>query len=281
MASSEVSVMGESGVRTLVAWAGGEGWNPGRDDATAFFATDPGAFLGLPDGDGWRAGISAVRYSAYGFLGLFIVPPGLRGRGLGRTVWDAALERLDDRPVGLDGVVAMQDSYRRSGFVLDHVTFRYEGTLDGLPATRLPSEILGPDDLADVHEVDRSVFGADRVDFLRAWLAYPGATTCGVRDDDGRLVGYGTARPAVAATRIGPLFAADDVVAHGVLAGLRAALGPGARVAIDVPESHERARRLVDACGLAPSFETARMYRGGRPDVDGARVFGITTLELG
>lgn len=273
--------MGESGVRTLVSWAEDEGWNPGRDDAAAFFATDPGAFLGLADGDGWQSGISAVRYSSYGFLGLFIVPPALRGRGLGRTVWGAALERLDDRPVGLDGVVAMQDSYRRSGFVLDHVTLRHEGTLDALPPSRLVGEILGPDDLADVHALDRTVFGADRPDFLRAWLAYPGAVTCGVRDGDGRLNAYGTVRPALTGWRIGPVFAESADAAHGVLAGLRAAVSPGTLVSIDVPVTNTAALGLVEGCGLQVSFETARMYRGGRPRVVTHHVFGVTTLELG
>ena len=30
----------------LVDWAAGEGWNPGRDDAPAFHAADPGGFIG-------------------------------------------------------------------------------------------------------------------------------------------------------------------------------------------------------------------------------------------
>jgi len=33
--------------------------------------------------------------------------------------------------------------------------------------------------------------------------------------------------------------------------------------------------------GLAPVFETARMYRGKAPVVPLKNVFGVTTLELG
>jgi hypothetical protein len=32
---------------------------------------------------------------------------------------------------------------------------------------------------------------------------------------------------------------------------------------------------------LAPSFETARMYRGPAPDLPLAQIFGIGTFELG
>lgn len=281
MSSPRVSVMTESDLRTLVEWAAGEGWNPGDHDAVAFHAADPAAFLGIADGSGWQAGISAVRYSDYGFVGLFIVPPHLRGQGLGRIVWDAALERLADAPVGLDGVVAMQDSYRRSGFVLDHTTFRFEGTLADLPPAALPSVAVGVRERDEVAAVDRTVFGAERRSFLRAWLAYPGAVMRGVRDGDGRLVGYGAARPARSGWRIGPVFAEGIDVAHGVLAGIRDAVGPDAPVAIDVPETNMAAMGLVGGCGLRSSFETARMYRGGRPDVRTDRVFGVTTLELG
>lgn len=281
MSVPRVSVMHEADVRMLVESAAREGWNPGDHDAEAFHAADPTGFLGIAVDGQWRAGVSAVRYSDYGFLGLYLVDPAFRGQGLGRIVSQAALERLADVPVGLDGVVAMQDSYRRSGFVLDHTTFRFSGTLADLPPAKMSSVALGPADLEEVAAFDRAVFGAERRPFLSAWLAYPGATARGVRDGDGRLVGYGAARPARSGSRIGPLFAEDLDAAHGVLAAIRAALGPDALVAIDVPEANADSMRLLERCGLGVSFETARMYRGGRPDVRTERVFGVTTLELG
>ncbi|PIY73901.1 MAG: GNAT family N-acetyltransferase, partial [Rhodobacterales bacterium CG_4_10_14_0_8_um_filter_70_9] len=38
---------------------------------------------------------------------------------------------------------------------------------------------------------------------------------------------------------------------------------------------------LAQALGLAPSFETARMWRGDAPREDLSRVFGVATFELG
>lgn len=273
--------MAPADVRTLVDWGAAEGWNPGDHDAEAFVAADPTAFLGIRDGQDWWAGVSAVRYSDYGFLGLFIVRPALRGQGLGHAVWAAALDRLADLPVGLDGVVSMQDSYRRSGFVLDHRTLRFHGSLADLRPADLPAVRLSLADLDEVAALDHRVFGAQRRDFLSAWLAYPGAVTCGVRDGDGRLTGYGTVRPARTGGRIGPVFAESADAAHGVLAGIRAAVSPGTLVSIDVPATNTAALRLVEGCGLQVSFETARMYRGGRPGVVTRQVFGVTTLELG
>ena len=41
------------------------------------------------------------------------------------------------------------------------------------------------------------------------------------------------------------------------------------------------ATALAERYGLAPVFETARMYRGIDPDISLARTYGITTFELG
>src|SRR4051794_28615575 len=97
-------------------WAAAEGWNPGLGDAACFRRADEGGFLGLFLGDRMVASISVVAYdSALAFLGLYIVLPEFRGRGLGLTLWQAGIARLGDRVVGLDGVVAQQENYARSG----------------------------------------------------------------------------------------------------------------------------------------------------------------------
>ena len=68
-----------------------------------------------------------MRYGgSYGFIG-FIVKPAFRGRATAGAIWQAALACLRGRTVGLDGVVAQQDNYRRSGFELAHRNARYAG----------------------------------------------------------------------------------------------------------------------------------------------------------
>src|SRR3954449_2773802 len=115
-------------VDLVLEWAVQEGWNPGLSDAQCFHVTDPEGFLlALHDGEP-VASISVVRYgSDFGFLGLYIVRPDLRGRGYGYRLWQAGMARLGERTVGLDGVVAQQENYRRSGFNLAHRNIRYGG----------------------------------------------------------------------------------------------------------------------------------------------------------
>jgi hypothetical protein len=50
---------------------------------------------------------------------------------------------------------------------------------------------------------------------------------------------------------------------------------------LDLPEPNQSAAILAAQYGLSPVFETARMYRGLRPDLPLSQTYGITTFELG
>lgn len=78
---------------TAVEWAAAEGWDPGTGDADAFWAADPGGYwAGELDGE-LVATISLVRQSAdFGFAGLYIVRPDLRGTGRGLALWQAVVD---------------------------------------------------------------------------------------------------------------------------------------------------------------------------------------------
>ena len=67
---------------------------------------------------------------AFAFLGFYIVKPELRGRGYGLRLWQAGMARLGNRIVGLDEVIAQQENYKRSGFVLAHRNIRFGGVPD-------------------------------------------------------------------------------------------------------------------------------------------------------
>jgi len=111
-----------------MGWARDEGWNPGIADLEAFIAADPSGFLmGFADGKPVSS-ISVVRYGEdHGFLGFYIVHPEARGKGFGMATWNAGMAYLDKRTVGLDGVVAQQDNYTRSGFRLVGRNIRFSG----------------------------------------------------------------------------------------------------------------------------------------------------------
>lgn len=276
-----VDVADIDGVTLAVDWAAREGWNPGLDDAACFLAADPGGFLvGRQEGRP-VATISAVRYGTdFGFIGLYIVEPELRGRGIGSALWSAALDRLADRVVGLDGVVAMQESYARSGFVLAHRSIRFGGVAEGPRTDTAAAEPLVGPDLDELVAYDKHCFGAPRPGFLAHWISQP-HVVARVQRHDGGITGYGVLRRCREGFKVGPLFADDEDTAARLMDDLLARVQRGSNVYLDVPEPNSAGRHLAEGLGLVPVFETARMYRGSDPGLPLAKVFGVTSFELG
>jgi GNAT superfamily N-acetyltransferase len=265
-----------------IEWAAQEGWNPGLHDADTFHATDSEGFLGA-----WLGGepvgmISAVHYgSGFGFLGFYIVRPAFRGQGHGLTLWQAAMQRFGSRVVGLDGVVARQGNYRKSGFELAWNNVRYEGAVAPPRAQRGALVVpLTDGALQDVLSYDAAFFADDRRAFTRHWVAQRGSTALALRRG-GRTAGYGVIRPARSGHKIGPLFADDAEGAAQLYDALVSQAPQGATVQIDVPVCNPLALDLVRSHGLAPVFETARMYTGVVPALPMQRMFGMTSFELG
>ncbi|MGY1503193.1 GNAT family N-acetyltransferase [Streptomyces sp. QTS52] len=270
----------------VTGWAADEGWNPGLSDTAGFFAQDPeGFFIGRVGGEPVSA-ISVVNHGdAYAFLGFYLVRPDLRGRGYGITTWKTALAHAGTRTVGLEGVVAQQHNYRRSGFEPDCRTVRFTGTA---LAADTPARVrpVRQEDLAAITAYDALCGPADRPRFLEYWLTAPGHRAFVRESGPGgglasrAVTGYGVVRPGRDAHRIGPLFAdtADD--ARALFVALTAGTG-GTEVAIDVPEPNAAAVAMVAEAGFTSSFETARMYTGPVREFARERIFGVTTLELG
>ena len=117
-------------IAIAVDWAAVEGWNPGLADAACFAMVDPDGFL-IGELDGAPAAtVSCVNYDAsFAFLGLYIVRKDMRGRGYGLRIWNAAIAHAGPRVIGLDGVVAQQQNYKKSGFALAYANVRYGGTV--------------------------------------------------------------------------------------------------------------------------------------------------------
>lgn len=265
-------------------WARQEGWNPGLDDALAFHAADPtGFFVGVIGGVPVGC-ISVVKYGENSaFLGLYMVNPDFRGKGYGKKLWDVAMASVEGRVVGLDGVPAQQENYRRSGFEVAYRTVRY----GGIPEISVVEDLrrratVGIDSnrIDGLLRYDADIFLNSRQAFLTSWIAGPSSRKSALLHSSGRIRGYGTIRRCFHGHKIGPLFANSAVSARAVLQPLFAS-HPGEEVTLDVPVANADAARLAESFGLKPVFETARMYRGPVPALPLKRIFGVTTLELG
>ena len=280
-ASYATRTMSRDEVALAIEWAAHEAWNPGLHDADTFPAADPqGFFVGTLEGEP-VASISVVKYDpGFAFLGLYIVRPEWRGRGLGWALWQHGMASAGGRQVGLDGVVAQQPNYRKSGFELAWRNMRYEGR-GGTPAPDDARVVdLARVPFAAVCAYDNAYFPAERTAFLRAWLTQPDAAARGWIED-GRLQGYGLVRRCRSGWKIGPLFAERERIAECLFLALCSRAGAEEPVYLDLPEANAPAVALAQRHHMRMVFETARMYTGRPPAVAMHGLYGVTTFELG
>ncbi|NEQ45042.1 MAG: GNAT family N-acetyltransferase [Leptolyngbya sp. SIOISBB] len=283
MSNYTIKPMTREDLAVAIDWAAAEGWNPGLHDAACFYAADPSGFLMGWLNDQPIAAISVVKYGpSFGFLGFYIVRPEFRGQGYGWQLWQTGLQTLVGRIVGLDGVVDQQSNYFKSGFQLAYRNIRYEGVGDGQPPSSSVDAIVPLSSLPieQVIEYDRPFFPDDRATFLRCWLTQPDSVAVGILASTS-LVGYGMLRPCRQGFKIGPLFADTLAIADALFQHLKAQVPEGQSFYLDVPEVNAAAVGLAQTYALTSMFETARMYLPTAPALPTARIFGVTTFELG
>jgi len=133
--------------------------------------------------------------------------------GYGIQIWNAGLAYLRGRTIGLDGVVAQQDNYRKSGFTLAYKNVRYQGTGGGAfpqDPTIVPLATIPFDAICTY---DTPFFPDERRQFLRRWINLPNSTSFGILRS-GELAGYGVMRICRSGYKVGPLFADNQELAE-------------------------------------------------------------------
>lgn len=275
-----IETMSAEDVKTPIAWAGREGWNPGLNDAELFYAADnEGFFKGVLDGQIIATGSAVVYDDSYAFCGLYIVDPDFRGKGYGLALTKARLGYCGDRNVGIDGVLENVKIYERIGYVPYYENCRYSAV--AAVSAAIPENIMAVDKLTfnSIQDYDRQCFPAYRDTFLKGWLTQPNGKALAYMDD-GILRGYGVRRKCLSGYKIGPLFADTREIAENLLDALTADI-EGESFYLDTPENNAEAIAIAESRGMGKVFATARMYQKGLPDIADKKIFGITTFELG
>lgn len=273
--------MDRNEVDMAIDWAAKEGWNPGLHDADCYHAADPNGFLIGRLADEPIATISAIKYGeSFGFLGFYIVKPEYRDKGYGIQIWNAGLQYLDGRNIGLDGVVAQQDNYKKNGFNLAYRNIRYEGNGGGIPPENSGIVNLSTLPFETIDAYDRPFFPANRSQFIKCWVSQSACCALGIMQN-GELAGYGVIRRCRSGCKIGPLFADSPEWAETLFLALKSKAKPSEPLFLDVPEVNRDAVALAERDNMKVSFETARMYTGEMPDMPLNRLFGVTSFEIG
>jgi len=228
------------------------GWNQTDADWRRFLDHEPdGCFLA--EWDGTPAG--TVTTTAYGkelgWIGMMLVHPDYRRRGISTALMKRSIAYLRDRGVRcikLDATPAGEPVYQRLGFQAEWKLRRWEAVLPGREKMDAANGTL-----AEVAALDAAAFGAGRIDWLRRLAG------------DSRVVsangdGFGMTREGVRANYVGPIVATNVEVGCRLARELTGALS--GRTFWDIPDDNVAATKVARELGFAPTRELLRMWLG-------------------
>jgi len=231
-----------------------------RREWLEFATTQPECAPIVADADGAivATGVGTAN-GPVGWIGTIFIAPDRRGRGLGRAITQAIIDRLESAGCRSLALVATADGrrlYERMGF---EVQSRYHVLQAiGLPPSAEPDGVrpFEAGDLAAIERLDRAGTGEDRGHAIRRFATAD--TTRVTTGDDGRLDGYVLRAPWGG----GATIARTPDAALRILTARRRAAGPEGRIRLGIlDENADGLARLMEV-GLRLTWSAPRMARG-------------------
>ncbi|QOY91260.1 GNAT family N-acetyltransferase [Paludibaculum fermentans] len=232
-------------------------WNQVERDWAHFLQLSPQGCLGAQVDDRIVGTVATVRYEPdMAWIGMVLVDPSARGRGIGTVLLNESLELLRDVPsVWLDATAAGYGLYKNRGFEEDSRLVRMECLAP--PLSAIDQALLPLTSPGAIGELDRSIFGAARR-FHLAWLI-EGCPECAWTLPGNS--GYVMARHGEHFLQIGPVVAPDPPAAELLVkAALRHA--QGRPVVIDATLHDPAWRQRLEALGFLEQRDFVRMRKG-------------------
>jgi predicted N-acetyltransferase YhbS len=263
--------MGEPRVRRLngrdidaaLALTDLEGWGYTRADFARLLALSPEGCFAAED-EGRLVGLlTTTSYEHLAFLGAVIVPPEVRGQGVGRILMQTALLHLAAsgiETVRLNAYLDVVRFYERLGFHGEYEVVRWRVTES--PSAAGPVDVIREADLDALTAFDAAYFGASRRALLTHLIRENPATTLVTRNES-EIVGYLVGSPFDGACEIGPWVVAPGhpEAARDLFRALVNVVGPR-EYSLSGPERNPDLVRFVREGGFTEVFHTLRMWWG-------------------
>ena len=241
------------------------GWNQTLVDWQRFLAMEPeGCFLarwdGVPVGTA-----TTLRYgSEVAWIGMVLVHPDHRRRGIGRALLNHCIAWLQERRVRcikLDATPAGKQVYDALGFKDEWTLARWEHA--GLQVAKPSEARVRAWDASDTRlsgSLDAVAFGVSRERLAEA-LARQSRLALVLETAPGHMAGYGLIRSGSRATYLGPIVATSDKVGLQLVQALLAN-SPGEGVFWDIPDTNFAAVDSARQHGFSQQRMLTRMYLG-------------------
>jgi GNAT superfamily N-acetyltransferase len=249
------------------------GWNQTDADWSLFLLASPHGCFVMEDGSKVVGTVATIPYERrFAWIGMVLVDPEYRSRGIGTELLRQAIEHLDDAGIPtlkLDATPQGKPLYEKLGFVNEYEIERWSLRRTVEESRVASAEIAPAPRLSEILAYDRQIFGADRSSLLRSLAERAPALTLAV----GRgtpLQGYAFGRRGLFADHLGPWTAGDRDTAKMMLEDF---LRRSSRdtIIVDALPSNKAAGELLCHDGFAIVRPLTRMYRGpntfpGKPE---------------
>ncbi len=254
------------------------GWNQTSADWTRFLEGDAeGSFVVELDG-AIRGTAATILYGGrFAWVGMVLVDPKYRGRGIGTRLLERCIGHLDSLRVPcikLDATPLGKPVYEKLGFATEYELERW--TLK-----RVGSDLRGGTKAEDweampvplfefILKADGEAFGADRSGVLRSVNAEEPRFTDGIWNAGG-MEGYAFGRHGSFADHLGPWIAKDEGTGERLLDRFLEQTVRGT-IVTDCSAANAFAKKLLRARGFEFARPLTRMFRGrnehaGRPEL--------------
>jgi GNAT superfamily N-acetyltransferase len=239
------------------------GWNQTEADWTRFLTASPDGCFVMEDSGKIVGTAATIAYEGrFAWIGMVLVDPDYRNRGIGNSLLQRAIEYLDSTGIStikLDATPAGKPLYEKIGFVTEYEIDRWVLKRSVTRNLATTISVLPPDLLAQVFEYDREVFGADRSALLGS-LSHHAPSLVVVPSFFDRQ-GYAFGRHGLFADHLGPWMARDDHTAEILLKEFlqRSTCDT---VIVDALKTTRATGEVLREQGFYPARPLTRMYRG-------------------
>ncbi|XP_014662689.1 PREDICTED: uncharacterized protein LOC106805558 [Priapulus caudatus] len=254
-------------LKSLHRLTAAEGWNYGLDNLRAIYDFDPlGSFCAIDDNSDMVGHLIGAHVKPDLVMGgLFIVREDMRGKGIGKALFEERSKYVGDANFGISigstRLVKHKELYTARHYAFEIIGY---GGKRG-PLIKAPEKYkivpISRVDFGELARYDTKIcHGMERSRFLNRWAAGLQSRSL-VALDGNTIVGYATLRPADRGYRIAPLYGdTPDAIAALFHAITAKHTEEDDHVFMNVPTTNDGMMQIVSDLGLTSAYSLKRMF---------------------
>jgi GNAT superfamily N-acetyltransferase len=279
----EIELLSESHLPEALRFTEQSQWNQTERDWRRLLQSSPQGCFGAFLDQRLIGTVTTVVYGAeLAWIGMMLVDPDYRRRGLGTRLMQAALEhlqRIGVNSIKLDATPAGRPLYESLGFRPEGLVERWEGR--GQPGAKQKWPVWDERVRLAVYAFDHLTFGVDRSAMLASLITDSPVAPLVAMTLEGQLEGFALARPGRRAFYIGPVAARGRETALALLEGMLERMA-GERVYLDINTGFGLSSEVLADRGLVKQRELTQMAFGPEsPAGISRRIVGLAGPEMG